>query len=234
MDIYKYLPECSENPKIDLVLDKSSGDKKLFIEGPTLIYDRVNTNMREYGKSVLTEAINKHTGHGRLESGGCIGELNHPLNDRSQTDPDRIAIKFTEVVDTGEYYKTKALVAEGTIAGKQVAGLFEAGIRMGISARGYGTVKKEGKVSKVQKLFLESLGDIVFEPSAPGAYMQSIREGKQAQEYILQAGNLLLRKSSAVEEIMESHLDIIHKTPSRKLNEAAYVIFNDFLEKMII
>ena len=232
METYIYIPECNDSAMFESI-DSASDKKLLYIEGPTLVYDKVNANKRIYKKSVLSKAINIHIGDGCLEAGGCVGELNHPEGGRSQTDPDRIAIKFTEVEDTGKYYKTKALVAEETASGKQVAGLYAAGIRMGISSRAYGSVTKKDKISYVNEMFLEALGDVVFNPSAPGAYMQAIREGKAPQEYILEAGNLILKDSSKVEQMLETHLDIINKASRYKINEAALLIFKDYMNKCL-
>ena len=227
---YIYLPEYQENANFSL--DESGVDlRRLFIEGPTLVYDKINANGRNYGKKLLTESINKHTGNGNLESGGCVGELNHPLGQRSQTDPDRISHKFVSVEDTGEYFKTKALIAEKTVSGKQVSGLYDAGIRMGISSRGFGAVTKNGNVKDVTRLYLESLGDIVFNPSAPGAYMQAIRESC-SQEYIMVAGNLVLNDSN-IEQLIESHNDIINKASIRNINKIAIDIFREYIEKCI-
>lgn len=232
IEIYEPLIEHVDTAKMDVEINEATGTKSLYIHGPTLVYDQKNANGRIYKKPILENAIKSHVGvnNENLSVGGCVGELNHPLGGRSQTDPDRIAIKFVDVQDNGQYFTTKALVAEGTTCGKQIAGLFDAGIRLGISSRGFGSTKKSNGVMEVERLILESLGDVVFNPSAPGAYLEAIRESAGC-EYIMKAGNLFLKDSSKIEQLIESHNDIINKATRSQINNAAVAIFSDFINK---
>lgn len=205
----------------------------LYVEGPTLVYDQKNINGRIYPKEILQEAIDTHIGNGNLDGGACVGELNHPLGKRVDTDPDRISHKFVAVTDDGSAFRTKALIADGTTCGKQVKGLFDAGIRMGISSRAYGKADIQDSIAVVKRMVLNSLGDIVFNPSAPGAYLQALRESVETCEYIFEAGLLKVKDSNRMERIIDTHIDIINKAPIKKINEAALVIFSDFLDKCI-
>jgi hypothetical protein len=230
-DIYKPLPDYIENAIFTEA--KLENQNHLFVEGPTLIYDRINANGRKYPKELLAQTINTHVGNDNLETGGCVGELNHPLGERTGTDPDRISHKFVDVIDTGECFKTKALIAESTVCGKQVSGLFAAGIRLGISSRAYGKACLRDTVQIVERMVLNSLGDIVFNPSAPGAYLRALMESIETREYIMIAGNLIVQNSSNIEHLIEDHISVINKTPRKKINEAAIMIFSDFLDKCI-
>lgn len=225
--VFNLIPEYE--PSAIFMEQQDTG--KLFIEGPTLVYDVKNANNRIYPKDILTEAIDKHIGNNNMQEGGCVGELNHPIGQRVETDPDRISHKFVEIKDDGTSFRTKALIAEGTTCGKQVKGLFNAGIRMGISSRAYGKAITKKGIAYVERMVLNSLGDIVFNPSAPGAYLQALTESINTCEYIFESGNIKIKNSNKMEQIIETHKNIINNAPRKKINEAAIKVFSDFLNK---
>lgn len=71
----------------------------------------------------------------------------------------------------------KVLIAEDTIAGKNLKGLLKAGFTLGISSRGVGSVKSQGGNDIVQEDFELIAFDFVSSPSTPGAYL--FKEGKE-------------------------------------------------------
>jgi len=58
-----------------------------------------------------------------------------------------------------------------TPAGKVLKALIDGGVKVGISSRGMGTIKKENGQTLVEDDFMLICFDIVAEPSTPGAYM---------------------------------------------------------------
>jgi hypothetical protein len=68
-----------------------------------------------------------------------------------------------------------------TPSGKIAQEIILAGIPLGISSRGMGSVKQIGETVEVQDDFELLCWDLVSVPSTPGAYM-SLSEGKQRQE----------------------------------------------------
>jgi hypothetical protein len=67
-----------------------------------------------------------------------------------------------------------------TPSGKIAQEIILAGIPLGISSRGMGSVKQIGETVEVQDDFELLCWDLVSVPSTPGAYM-SLSESKQAQ-----------------------------------------------------
>jgi hypothetical protein len=68
-----------------------------------------------------------------------------------------------------------------TPAGKIAQEIISAGIPLGISSRGMGSVRQIGETVEVQDDFELLCWDLVSVPSTPGAYM-SLSESKQRQE----------------------------------------------------
>jgi hypothetical protein len=64
--------------------------------------------------------------------------------------------------------------------------------------------------------------DIVADPSAPNAFVNGIMEGV---EWIWDNGILK-------QEVIESYHNKIKKTPSKKLQETAVSVFEDFMRKL--
>ena len=59
-----------------------------------------------------------------------------------------------------------------TPSGRILKDLLKAGVKLGISSRGLGTVKEANGVTMVEDDFQLICFDIVSEPSTPGAYMK--------------------------------------------------------------
>jgi len=72
----------------------------------------------------------------------------------------------------------------GTPSGNILKELFKAGISLGISSRGLGSVKKEGKddADYVQEDFELICWDFVSNPSTQGAFMKPLKEGVEHSE----------------------------------------------------
>jgi hypothetical protein len=68
-----------------------------------------------------------------------------------------------------------------TPSGKIAQEIISAGIPLGISSRGMGSVQQIGETVEVQDDFELVCWDLVSVPSTPNAYM-SLSEGKQRQE----------------------------------------------------
>lgn len=205
-------------------LDEKSGKKDLYIEGITLQGEVKNKNGRIYPKSVLAEAIKKHIDE-FMKEGRAVGELNHPTDKSSEINPDRISHRFVEVKESENNYTTKALVLD-TTHGTQVKNLLNGGVKLGISSRGFGDVKESGGAKVVQSLYLVSLGDIVTNPSAPNAFLNSIMESK---EWVWENGVLV---GKDLEPEIDEYKDAIEKASQKEIDEVAVKIFKDYMQKI--
>jgi len=110
-----------------------------------------------------------------------------------------------------------------TPMGKIAQNLISEGARLGVSSRGMGSLKANSQgINEVQKDFMLSAVDIVADPSAPGAFVDGIMEGK---EWIWDNGIFK-------EEIMEQYKEVIKKSSARELQENAVKAFAHFLSKL--
>jgi len=221
---YKLIKEFNS----EILSEKIKGENnipKWTISGITLQSEIKNKNRRIYPKSVLSEAINKHVKE-YMESGRALGELNHPDAGMSAINLDRVSHKFISVNEDGNNYITKAEVLD-TPCGKIVQNLLEGGVQLGISSRGLGNVKQQEDSVLVENLHLVSLGDIVSDPSAPGAFISGILE---STEYELTESGFVQKE--VLEEI-DKYSKIIKESNQKDINQAVSIIISEFLKKVI-
>ncbi len=153
-----------------------------YISGIMAQAEVVNRNKRIYRESVLSREMNNFVNE-FVSTSRAVGELSHP--NHSQINPDRIAIKITEMLKEGNDWSGKALVL-GTPCGKIIQSLLEGGVKVGVSTRGSGDVKtlREG-VSEVQDNFKLHTIDAVMNPSAPNALMNAVYENENVMDALL-------------------------------------------------
>ncbi len=206
------------------VLDESTNTKKTYIEGITLVAETVNGNKRCYPKSVLAEAIKKHI-ENDLKLNRCVGCLNHPTERASEIDPEQISHIFESVKEEGNNFITRAKVIDSP-KGKILENLLNNGIKMGISSRGLGNVVESNGVKIVKEFQIVSLGDAVFLPSAPGAFLSAIQEN---YEWIYDNGVLV--KKDLSEEI-DKYKKIIQEAKAKDIQNVVKKIFSDYINKL--
>lgn len=160
--------------KYSSIINEDTKQRDWYVSGITMIAELKNGNGRIYPKSVLSGAINEHIK--KMDRGGCVGELKHPSNGDMNIDPERISHKFVEVSENGNEYFTKAKICKNTTCGKQVIALLEDDIQLGMSSRAIGNLDHKTDAIYVRKLHILSCGDIVHNPSCPGAFLDGIYE----------------------------------------------------------
>lgn len=196
----------------------ASGGKNYFIEGTFMQADTLNRNKRVYPKHILLNEVNRYTKE-FVNNSRAFGELNHPSGPTVNLDRVAIIIKELNCNGTDVYGKAKVM---STPMGEIVKNLINEGARLGVSTRGMGSLKARNGYNEVQPDFMLSAVDIVADPSAPGAFVNGIMEGK---EWIWNNG-ILVEK-----HIEEYHAEI--KTASRReLEEKGIKLFEDFLRKL--
>ena len=81
--------------------------------------------------------------------------------------------------EDGNQWIGKAKILD-TPMGAIARSLIEGGAQLGVSSRGMGSLKNVNGVNVVQPdFYLATAADIVADPSAPGAFVQGIMEGKE-------------------------------------------------------
>lgn len=206
------------------VLDESIQAKRWFIEGITLQSNVKNHNGRIYPKEILERAITEHVDR-YLKSGRAVGELNHPTENSAQINPENISHKFISVKEDKDNFVTKAQLLN-TPKGLIAQNLLEAGVQLGISSRGLGSIKESNGAKVIQDFKIVALGDIVFEPSGPECFVAGIMEG---QQWVYDNGILVKKELS---EEMDVWKTTLKEAKSSEINAAASQIMKDYLNKL--
>jgi hypothetical protein len=166
----------SESNFDNILVEKENNGKDLFITGVFAQADVVNRNHRIYPKSIMDREIDAYI-RDYIYTDRAVGELNHPA-DRLAIDPAGISHKIVYLKTQGNDYIGKAQIIN-TPRGNIVKGLLEAGIKLGVSTRGYGsTRKKPDGVLEVSDNYKMICIDIVFSPSAPDAFVDAVIESE--------------------------------------------------------
>lgn len=194
--------------------------KDLYIEGVFLQADLKNRNGRVYPGATMDKEVKRYT-EAYIDKKRAFGELGHP--DGPTINLDRVSHMITSLKKEGSNYIGKAKITD-TPHGNIVKNLINEGAQLGVSSRGMGTLKANGKgVQEVQSdFYLATAADIVADPSAPDAFVNGIMEGK---EWVWDNGII---KEQDVAEFKET----IQKTSKNKLTGLEARIFEEFMRKL--
>jgi hypothetical protein len=215
----KLITEMTENVEFLVETNEDTGKKSHFIQGVFMQAEQKNKNGRVYPLGIMENEIKRY-GKEYVSKKRALGELNHPQG--PTVNLDRVSHMITELKMVGNDVHGKAKLMD-TPMGKIAQNLVSEGASLGVSSRGMGSLKMSNEgINEVQKDFLLSAVDIVADPSAPGAFVNGIMEGK---EWIWENGVIK-------EQQIEQYKKIIEKTSSRELEEMAMKSFTDFLSKL--
>jgi hypothetical protein len=204
---------------VNYLTEDKDGQKQMYIEGPFLVAEKKNRNGRLYEYNTMKKEVHRYTEE-YINKNRAFGELGHP--DTPTINLDRVAILITGLREDGTQWIGKAKVLDtpmGNIAKK----LIEGGAQLGVSSRGMGSLKQVNGVNVVQPdFYLATAADIVADPSAPGAFVEGIMEGK---EWMLVDGVWTeMDQTQAIRQI---------KQASRKeIEQVSLRIFENFIKKL--
>ena len=215
----KLICELQESVEYELV-EEDGKPKKYYIEGIFMQSERKNKNGRIYPLPILEKEVGRYVKE-YVEPKRAFGELGHP--DGPTVNLDRASHMITSLKKEGKNFVGRAKILD-TPNGKIVKCLIDEGARLGVSSRGMGTLKPDEKNAQiVQKdFYLASAADIVADPSAPGAFVEGIMEGR---EWIWDNGLLMERD-------VERARNNILKASSIELEEVKLNEFKNLLSKL--
>jgi hypothetical protein len=212
----KLITETIQDVKV--ITEDKNGVKSLYITGPFLVGEQKNRNGRVYSKSILEREVKRYNEE-YISKNRAFGELGHP--DSPSINLDRVSHLIVNMRQEGASFIGKAKILE-TPMGKIAKSLLEGGAMLGVSSRGMGSLKEVNGVNMVQDdYFLSTAADIVADPSAPGAFVSGIMEGK---EWVWDNG--IVKEVSIVEMY-----DEIQKAKARQIEDISLRIFENFLSK---
>lgn len=170
----KLITEEIEN--VDVIVEQVNGKRCLFIEGIFLQGNIPNRNKRMYEMDTLREGVKSYTDR-YLSKGRAVGELGHPSGPTINLE--RVSHNIVSLTEKGDNFYGKAKILTNLPMGKIAAGLYDEGVKLGVSSRGVGSlIPTEKGYSIVGKDFmLSTAADIVHDPSAPEAFVNGIYEG---------------------------------------------------------
>jgi hypothetical protein len=213
----KLIKEITES--VNYLVEEKDGKKELFIEGPFLVAETVNKNKRMYKEDVMRTEVNRYTEE-YINKNRAFGELGHP--DTPSINLDRVSHLIVGLRQEGNAWIGKAKILE-TPMGNIARNLIEGGAQLGVSSRGMGSLKMENGINVVQGDFhLATAADIVADPSAPGAFVQGIMEGK---EWMLVNGIWTEQQNDVAKQE-------IKQASSKEIEAVSLKIFENFLKKL--
>jgi hypothetical protein len=172
-----YLPFEVKSEQINESLKENNG--KLIVKGVLQRAEAKNQNGRVYPREVLVREAKKYTTT-YIKERRAMGELDHP--DSSVVNLQNVSHNIKEMHWLGDDLLGTVEVL-GTPSGNILKELFKAGIKLGISSRGMGSVETIGEsedgapTTQVQPDFELIAFDFVSNPSTQGAFMYPMSEG---------------------------------------------------------
>lgn len=155
----------------------------LYLNGILMQAALKNGNGRVYPVDEITRAV-KTAGERITEGHFILGELNHP--DVLSINLANVSHAITEIRMDGNNAMGKMKLLN-TPSGNIAKGLIEGGVRLGVSSRGTGNVNEGGNVSDFSFVTV----DIVYQPSAPDAYPNIVREALENKKVLTLAEALV-------------------------------------------
>ena len=210
---------AEEITQVEFIAEEKEGKKNHFIEGVFLQAELQNKNGRKYPVKTLEREVAKYEEH-HIRKGRALGELGHP--DGPSINLDRVSHKIESLKQEGNNFIGRAKILE-TPMGNIAKNLLNEGVRLGVSSRGMGSLKKEEGCNVVcDDFMLATAADIVADPSAPDAFVDGIMEGK---EWVWDNGIL---KESAVAQIKQE----IDEATLINIQERKVSAFSKFLKSL--
>jgi hypothetical protein len=204
---------------VNYLTEEKDGKKSLFIEGPFLVSERKNKNGRLYEYDTMKKEVARYSEE-YINKNRAFGELGHP--DTPSINLDRVSHMIVGLKEDGHQWIGKAKILE-TPMGNIAKNLIEGGGQLGVSSRGMGSLKNVNGTNIVQDdFYLATAADIVADPSAPGAFVQGIMEGKE----------WMLVNGVWTEADQEQSIRQIRRASSKEIEAVSLSIFENFIRKL--
>src|SRR5262249_49035120 len=157
-----------------------------------ILAGKVNKNQRYYDIQHMSDLVSDL--QPTIREGGLVGEISHNHDGATNVDYTRVShvIKSLKPKGNGEFFG-RAEVLKGGGMGKILESCIDAGIRVGTSTRGHGSVQqmKEGYVKVLPDYKLISI-DCAHQPSS-GAFMNAIKEGIKDKKFSITESAIALK-----------------------------------------
>ena len=176
---------------------KNNGGR-LLVQGLVQRAEAKNGNGRVYPKDTLEREIQKYKDT-YIKENRALGELDHP--ESPIINLKNVCHNIKSLWWDGDDVMGKIEILP-TPSGNILKALLVAGITVGISSRGMGSVKQIGETVEVQPDFELLCWDFVSTPSTQGAFMEIVSESKQYNTYTKEQQYKLDKVNELVTEIL--------------------------------
>ena len=176
---------CKDGICRDLLSEREKREMEngvVYLSGRLQTADKKNGNGRSYPYKVLKREMDNYKK--LVQDNRACGELDHP--DDSVINLKNVSHVVTDVWWEGKDVMGKIKVLD-TPSGRILKDLINAGIKLGISSRGLGSVKESMGSTVVQEDFELICFDMVSEPSTPNAYVYPKEQGRMYENKINEA-----------------------------------------------
>ena len=210
---------AEEITNVEFLTEEKNGKKSHYIEGIFLQGEIKNRNGRMYPLHVLQQEVAKYD-QKSIKTGRALGERGHP--DGPSINLYRVSHKITRLEQDGSNFVGRAKILD-TPMGSIAKNLLDEGVKLGVSSRGMGSIRRENNCNVIQDDFmLSTAADIVADPSAPDAFVDGIMEGK---EWVWDNGVI---KESKIAEIKQQ----IDQATLVNIQERKISAFKTFLQTL--
>ena len=191
--IVDYIPFEVSPQQINESINENNG--RLVVKGVLQRAEAKNQNGRVYPKETLMREAEKYADEFIREK-RALGELDHP--DSSIINLANVSHMVTDIWMDDMTVMGKCKVLD-TPAGQILRSLVDAGVKIGISSRGMGSVREQMGQTIVEDDFQLICFDIVSEPSTPGAFM-ALSESQLMNEQVVKNNKVLNLINSILED----------------------------------
>ena len=152
-------------------VSKENGN--LVVTGILATAEVKNGNGRYYPRELWERELNKYQEF--VDGRRATGELDHP--ESSVVNLKNVSHVITKCWWEGDHVMGKIEILP-TPSGQILEALIKAGVTVGVSSRGMGSLEQRGEVMEVQDDFELLCWDFVSTPSNPGSFMGVLQESK--------------------------------------------------------
>jgi hypothetical protein len=181
--IREYYELCHEGECMNILTEQERKQGN-FMVGLMQEAERLNGNGRVYSRDVLMREVANYKKI--VTERRALGELDHP--DDSVINLKNASHLVVDMWTEGNKVFGKLEMLD-TPSGRILKDLVHAGVKLGISSRGLGSLTKKNGKSYVNEDFQLICFDIVSEPSTPDAFM-SLTESKRSSNLFTKADKI--------------------------------------------
>ena len=161
----------------------------IMVEGILATAEVKNGNNLYYRRKIWERELDKY--QEAINNRTATGELDHP--ESQVINLKNVSHLVREFWWDGDNVMGKIEILP-TPSGQILEALIKAGVTVGVSSRGMGSLEQNGNVMEVQDDFELLCWDFVSTPSNPGSYMGVLQEGKEYKSIDYSSVNNIIRE----------------------------------------